>query len=627
MHRLAGRPGCVRFDRHAVYLGDPSRSTCPPHLVGRTEAVHLTTAQPAGRRRPGPGRHRRRLPGRRRRGRRRRHRRRPRDRRRRCASTTRPPRSPPRPGRADARTFAAASDRATLRQRRDARAATRVAVGHPVHRPRLRRLHRAAADDDGHLVRRLALQGVQHVHRRCQPRLLAAQPDRRLGGPDHRAGLDADPDVRRSAGLLHRSYPNRIDPAQAAAQGTAAADDAIVQLNALGLGVGNPVYFDMEAFSYTNAACLPATRTFLDAWTDRLHDRGYVSGIYSSSNTLAATVFVGHAGDRVPTTSMPAPDAHLVRPLAVEQPDPARRPHPQRPGHPGPVLGRPPAHPPVPRRPPGDLGRRHREHRQQLGRRPRRPVPAGSRGRVRPGQRRRRRPTGSPVARRSRSPTGRRSAGRSRCRPCPTDPVRLAARPAPRRAPSCRAARPAGSGGSSRAWRPTSRPGRRTAGRSRASSSTRRRWTTPAPAASGTTSPAACPTSRTTGPTTFGTLRAARAVHLVRRLHVQRRRHLRRAVAQGPVGRHVRPLDPARPSGRAGRSPACRRRLRAGYTYCVSVRARNRAGQVSGWTGGRCLARSLDDRSLSRSSGWSAKSSTRLPQRHLPHDEDARAPR
>ena len=34
--RLAGRAGCVRFDRHAVYLGDPTRSTCPPHLVGDT---------------------------------------------------------------------------------------------------------------------------------------------------------------------------------------------------------------------------------------------------------------------------------------------------------------------------------------------------------------------------------------------------------------------------------------------------------------------------------------------------------------------------------------------------------------------------------------------------------------
>ncbi len=47
--------------------------------------------------------------------------------------------------------------------------------------------------------------------------------------------------------------------------------------------------------------------------------------------------------------------------------------------------------------------------------------------------------------------------------------------------------------------------------------------------------------------------------------------------------------------------------MRPGYTYCVSVRARNKAGQLSGWTRGRCLARALDDRSLGRSSGWAAK--------------------
>src|SRR5689334_14212330 len=31
---------CVRFDRHAVYLGRPStRQRCPAHAVGRTEAI------------------------------------------------------------------------------------------------------------------------------------------------------------------------------------------------------------------------------------------------------------------------------------------------------------------------------------------------------------------------------------------------------------------------------------------------------------------------------------------------------------------------------------------------------------------------------------------------------------
>jgi hypothetical protein len=47
--------------------------------------------------------------------------------------------------------------------------------------------------------------------------------------------------------------------------------------------------------------------------------------------------------------------------------------------------------------------------------------------------------------------------------------------------------------------------------------------------------------------------------------------------------------------------------LRTGNTYCVSVRAHNRAGQRSDWLPARCLARALDDRSLLRSTGWTAK--------------------
>ena len=40
--RLDGQSGCVRFDRHAVYLGDPASSNCPAHVRGHVESVHLT---------------------------------------------------------------------------------------------------------------------------------------------------------------------------------------------------------------------------------------------------------------------------------------------------------------------------------------------------------------------------------------------------------------------------------------------------------------------------------------------------------------------------------------------------------------------------------------------------------
>ena len=41
-----------------------------------------------------------------------------------------------------------------------------------------------------------------------------------------------------------------------------------------------------------------------------------------------------------------------------------------------------------------------------------------------------------------------------------------------------------------------------------------------------------------------------------------------------------------------------------GYTYCMSVRSKDRAGNVSAWSPERCTAVPLDDRSLTATSGW-----------------------
>jgi hypothetical protein len=72
-----------------------------------------------------------------------------------------------------------------------------------------------------------------------------------------------------------------IAPASAAAQGTAAAQDAVTDAQAIGIGAGNPIYFDMEAYnrSSTNTG---AVLSFLEAWTSELHAGGYLSGVYSS---------------------------------------------------------------------------------------------------------------------------------------------------------------------------------------------------------------------------------------------------------------------------------------------------------------------------------------------------------
>jgi hypothetical protein len=67
-----------------------------------------------------------------------------------------------------------------------------------------------------------------------------------------------------------------------ASQGLAAAQDAVTQAAALGFGPGTPLYYDMETYpsgQQSNAL------SFLSAWTTQLHVEGYRSGVYSSSSS------------------------------------------------------------------------------------------------------------------------------------------------------------------------------------------------------------------------------------------------------------------------------------------------------------------------------------------------------
>ncbi len=84
---------------------------------------------------------------------------------------------------------------------------------------------------------------------------------------------------------------------QASSEGTAAAVDAVDQAQAIGLGSGNPIYFDMEAYAPSRKST-NAVLTFLAAWTAQLHADGYVSGVYSSGASgiadLVAAVGTGY---------------------------------------------------------------------------------------------------------------------------------------------------------------------------------------------------------------------------------------------------------------------------------------------------------------------------------------------
>ncbi len=92
-----------------------------------------------------------------------------------------------------------------------------------------------------------------------------------------------------------------IAPSNALAEGTAAATDAVGQAGAVGIAPGSPIYFDMENYSRT-ATNSSAVLTFLSGWTTELHSAGYASGVYSNPGSGIADL-ISRLG-----TGYPEPD-------------------------------------------------------------------------------------------------------------------------------------------------------------------------------------------------------------------------------------------------------------------------------------------------------------------------------
>lgn len=92
-----------------------------------------------------------------------------------------------------------------------------------------------------------------------------------------------------------------IQSSQATAEGTAAADDAITQAQSLEMPAGTPIYDDMEFYSRT-AKNTSAVLAFLAAWTTELHAKGYVSGVYGNADSAIADLATQYG------TSYPEPD-------------------------------------------------------------------------------------------------------------------------------------------------------------------------------------------------------------------------------------------------------------------------------------------------------------------------------
>ena len=287
---------CVRFNRHAVYLGTPGGDQiCPANAVGRTEAIlieplrasaasggsEMTTASPEG----------------------------------------------------SATTFVVDSARVDV-------TATwlrnRGLVAHALRRPRLRASgaarprHQAMARTASVRARAAGAVYTGPGFDACyapSPQAMSAwasSPYRAvgiyIGGANAACPPSRDPNLtptwlgnEAAAGwhfiptYVGLQAPSNgcgcagINPSQASTEGVAAAQDAVNQAQSLGIGPGNPIYDDMEFYSRSSTNT-SAVLAFLSGWTSQLHASGYLSGVYGNGDS-AITDLVSQYG-----TSYSEPD-------------------------------------------------------------------------------------------------------------------------------------------------------------------------------------------------------------------------------------------------------------------------------------------------------------------------------
>ncbi len=80
-------------------------------------------------------------------------------------------------------------------------------------------------------------------------------------------------------------HKHSYDVAIAEQQGRGEADIAVADANSIGLTAGSILYYDMERYNPPNPdtlGCRTATVAFLKGWTERIHELGYISGVYGS---------------------------------------------------------------------------------------------------------------------------------------------------------------------------------------------------------------------------------------------------------------------------------------------------------------------------------------------------------
>lgn len=282
---------CVRFNRHAVYLGTPEATEiCPAHAAGRSEAILL---EPAGA----------------------------------SAARTTPAAAAPE-GSVTSFVAGGGSVSVTATWSRQRSLITRALHRDSLPAPAGRALHRAF---DAHAARPVA-RAAQAVYTgpgfdACSApssQSMAAwgsSPYRALGiyiggvnsacsqpnlnsswvANESAAGWNMIPTYVGLQAPSNSCGCAGISPSQASAEGTAAAQDAVTDAQTLGLPPGSPIYDDMEYYSRTQTNT-SAVLAFLASWTSQLHAEGYQSGVYGNSNSVISDLVAQYG------TSYPEPD-------------------------------------------------------------------------------------------------------------------------------------------------------------------------------------------------------------------------------------------------------------------------------------------------------------------------------
>ncbi|ANN17891.1 hypothetical protein SD37_21070 [Amycolatopsis orientalis] len=91
-------------------------------------------------------------------------------------------------------------------------------------------------------------------------------------------------DVGRQAPCTDYRLKMSSDPSVARQQGRDAAASAITANTALGFGAGSVIYSDIEGYSST-AACKAGVLSYVSGWTEALHAKGWLSGVYTSAGS------------------------------------------------------------------------------------------------------------------------------------------------------------------------------------------------------------------------------------------------------------------------------------------------------------------------------------------------------